>query len=179
MLTLGIIKVRMHLPLVGQGDRHPRAKLGTRTRQVVVEHIVVDLHFVVRRELMCDCRTQVRLGDGPIIEREVAPDRGTRLGNQRTHAIAISVHAVIQGVLLALNLHCRQLRERLDEVVVSQFDVATELSGCAHPPVVIVALGAAAITEIDLGLIAELVNLERDVSVVTGRTVDQVRYGPK
>jgi hypothetical protein len=65
------------------------------TREVVIEGVVIDLHFIVVGELVHIRGAKIRL-HGHVIPLEVTPGGCAGLGQQRMSTIAFSGQAVIQ-----------------------------------------------------------------------------------
>ena len=158
----------MQLQAIIERDRHTRSQLATGTREVIVEGVVVDLHLVALRKFMNARHTHVRLHDAATRHGEVTPCGHADFAQQRAGTIPLRLHAVVQPVILALDDHGGPLRERLDEVAVVQFDVATELHRTAQADIVVIALGTGTVAHADFGVVAKAVEFEHAVEVVAG-----------
>nr|GFD60420.1 hypothetical protein [Tanacetum cinerariifolium] len=80
-------------------------------------------------------------------------------------AVTVGLHVVIEGEALALNHHSGQLGERLNEVAVVQFDMASKLQRTASARVIVIALGAGTVAHADLGIVAKAVEFEYAIKV--------------
>ncbi|MNQ52782.1 hypothetical protein D3C85_668100 [compost metagenome] len=167
----------MQRNLVREGHRDPGTQLATGARQVVVEYVVIDFDFVVLGELMHISGTDIRLYNLALAQIEIASGGYAQLAEQRASTVTVSSQAIVQVITLALDHHARQLRVRLDEVVIGQLDMPPELQGPTDTVIVVTALGFAAVAEPYIGLVLETVELQHTVEVVTAHFIQPGRVG--
>src|SRR3989344_9341941 len=165
VLARAVFQIRMQLQVLRYRHRHTRTQLQARTRQVVVERVVVDEHFVALIELVGHRRLQVRLQDAAAFQLDIAPHGSTEFTDHRTGAVTLGVQAIVQRVALALGNHRRQLAIWFNEETVVQRDVATDFRLRAHCVLRIVALAFLAVAHGHIGLVVHAVELEHTVKV--------------